>query len=232
MNDSLSRFTSHLKSAYDKAGLSERALQKRAIMKFAQRYKLLYFSSDRTASSHMQIVRGVTGSIDQQDRNICIGTHDGYDMVFLERTATAAHPQYPTTRHRWHIMAFDLHSHSDLPFVFIGTKQQSKTFYAKLFTTRREASQLDPGYIGAPTRFNAHYTLVASPAEQLLLARLLTTPITTAMAQHQHPFAIEIHGDTLYVITETRQVTEAALTKMLHYGLWLARHIDAAPLYK
>ena len=123
-------------------------------------------------------------------------------------------------------MAFDLHSHRDLPFIFIGTKQQSRTFYAKLFTARRSVSQLDPSFFNVPRHFAAHYTLIASPAEQVLLARLLTEPVTTTMARYQHPFAIEIQDDTLYIITETHQVTEASLTKMMHYGLWLARHID------
>lgn len=226
MTDRITRLTSQLKAAADKAGFSERAQRRKTIMKFAYQYGLIYFNSNNPATDHIQVVRGVTSSINQLDANICIGSHDGYDIVFVERIASVAHEGYPSATHQWHIMAFDLHTHSNLPFVFIGTKQQSKTFYAKLFTSRREVRQLDPSYFGVPSHFSANYTLVASPAEQVLLAQLLTTPVTTAMAKHQHPFAIEIHGDTLYVITETRQVTEAGLTKMLHYGLWLARHID------
>lgn len=226
MPDRLTRLTSQLRAAYDKAGFSERALRRKTIMKFAFRYGLIYFGSNNPASAHIHVLRGVTSSIDQFDTNICIGTHDGYDMVFVERIASVTHEGYAPATHQWHIMAFDLHSHSNLPFVFIGTRQQSKTFYAKLFTSRREVRQLDPIVYGAPSHFNANYTLIASPAEQLLLAQVLTTPVTSTMAKHQHPFAIEIQGDTLYVITETRQVSDAGLTKMLHYGLWLAKHLD------
>ena len=226
MTDNLSRLTSQLKAAYDKAGLSERAQHKRTIMKFALHHKLLFFSSNQSASLHTQIIRGVTSSLDQQDMNICIGTHEGYDVMFMERIASVTHDGYPTATHHWHIMAFDLHSHSNLPFIFIGTRQQSKTFYAKLFTARREVRQLDPSFFGVPSHFGSHYTVVASPSEQLILAQLLTTPVTTTMAKYQHPFAIEIQDDTLYVITEAKQVSEASLTKMMHYGLWLAKHID------
>lgn len=227
MADSLSRITTHLKTAYDKAGLSDRASRKRAAMKFAQTHNLIYFGSSKATSANMQIVRGVTGSIDQQDRNICIGTHAGYDIVFLERTATVGHPDYPASSHQWLIMGFDLHTHSNLPFTFIGTRQQSRAFYARLFSTRREVRQLDPLMFNAPHHFASHYTVIASPAEQLFLAQLLTTPVTTDMARHQHPFAIEIQADTLYVIAEAQQVNEGLLSKMLHYGLWIAGHIDS-----
>ncbi len=226
MADHLSRLTTQLRAAYDKVGFSERAQRRKTIMKFAYQHGLLFFGSNNPASSHIQVVRGVTSSVDQLDTNICIGSHEGYDMVFVERIASVAHEGYAPATHQWHIMAFDLHSHSDLPFIFIGTRQQSRTFYARLFTTRRDARQIDPTFLGAPKHFNANYTVVASPAEQLVLAQLLTTPVTTTMAKYHHPFAIEIQDDTLYIITETRQVTGAGLSKMMHYGLWLARHLD------
>lgn len=195
-------------------------------MKFARQYGLLFFDSDRSAAPHIQVVQGVTSALDQRDTNICIGTHDGYDIVFLERMASITHSEYPSTTHRWNIMSFDLHTHSNLPFIFIGTRQQSKTFYARLFTARREIRQLDPSFFGVPPHFSAHYTVVASPAEQLTLAQLLTTPVTTTMAKHQHPFAIEIQADTVYIITDAMQISDASLSKMMHYGLWLAKHID------
>ncbi len=226
MSDSLSRLSSQLRTAYDRAGLSERATTRRTIKKFAQAHGLMHFNSGKTAASHMQIIRGTTAAYDQKDTNICIGTHDGYDISFLERTASVVHDGYPSASHRWHIMSFDLHSHNNLPFIFIGTKQQSKTFYAKLFTTRREVRQLDPSFFGVPGHFGAHYTVVASPAEQLVLTQLLTTPVTTTMAKYHYPFAVEIQDDTLYVITEFKLVTDASLTRMMHYGLWLAGHID------
>lgn len=227
MPDSFSHFTSQLKTVYDKAGLSEVAQRRRVIAKFALRHGLLYFSTDRSSSLTVPIVRGVTASLDQNDTNICIGSHKGYDIVFLERFASMTHPDYPSSKHHWHIMSFDLHSHNALPFVFIGTRQQSRTFYANLFTIKREVRQLEPSSYNIPEQFSAHYTVVASPAEQLILTQLLTTPITAAMAKFQHPFAVEIQDDTLSIITDSHQTSEASLSKMLHYGLWLAEHIDA-----
>ncbi len=216
MADSFSHFTSQLKTVYDKTGLSEYAQRRKTIQKFAEHHGLIYFSSDKNSAISVPIIRGVTASIDQADTNICIGTHKGYDIVFLERFASVSHPDLPTSRHHWHIMSFDLHSHSELPFIFIGTRQQSRAFYANLFTSRREVRQLESASYGAAQHFDAHYTIVASPAEQLLLTQLLTTPLTATMAKYQHPFAIEIQDDTLSIITDSQQTSEGSLSKMLH----------------
>lgn len=232
MNSRFDRFNTQLKSAYSRSGLSEVANRQRTIAKFAKQFRLVHFRSSTASSSQLGVIRGMTASIDQKDRNICIGTHDGYDIAFVERTATTAFgddPNYPPVIHRWHIMEFDLHSHSNLPFVFIGTKQQSLTFYAKLFSMHRDARHINPAeYTKNPVHFGRHYAVVSSPAEQMLLSQLLTDTITDTMAKHQQPFAIEIQGDSLFVITQVTQTTNRSLTQMLHYGIWLAKHIDTA----
>lgn len=229
MNDKFHRLKRQVSQAYDAIGLSESAARRRVIARFAQKFKLIYFRTIDTSSSRVSIVRGVTSSIDQQDSNMCIGMHDGYDMVFIERVATIEAPGHTPSRHRWHIMEFDLHSHNNLPFLFVGTKQQSKAFYEKLFTLHREVRHVDPAtYLQSPRHFHTNYTVVASPSEHLFAARVLSEEITATMAKHQQPFAIEIQGDSLYVITEaTATTTLQSLTKMLHYGIWLARHIDS-----
>lgn len=226
MSDAFSKFSSQLKDVYNRAGVGQQSLHRRSVTKFADHYGLTYFGSIHPSTYHLSTIRGVTSSLNQKDMHICIGTHDGYDVMYLERLAMIEHPDFEPASHRWHIMSFDLHSHRNLPFIFIGTRQQSHAFYAKLFTSHRDVRHIDTSYLSAPTHFSSHYTVIASPAEQLALARVLTTPITATMAKYQHPFAIEIFEDTLYVITESRQTSESQLVKMLHYGLWLARHID------
>lgn len=227
MKPTFDRLHRRVRTVYEKAGLSEAAQRRRAVEKFAQQFKLLYFKSVDAATTQVSVIRGSTSSIGQQDGNICIGSHDGYDMVFVERSAAVAFGDYPATRHRWHIMEFDLHSHSNLPFVFIGTRQQSRTYYAKLFGSHREVGHITREMHPSITKnFDAHYTVVASPAEHVILTQLLTEPVTTTMAKNQLPFAIEIQDDSLFVITEASQTSLQSLTKMLHYGIWLARHID------
>lgn len=232
MRDRLHHFKNHAARAYDAIGLSDTAARRRVIAKFAQKFGLIYFRTIDAAGTQPGIIKGLTNHIDQKDSNMCIGQHDGYDMVFIERTATVEAAGYPPSRHRWHIMEFDLHSHDNLPFLFIGTRQQSRTFYAKLFSIHREVRHVDAGmYLQSPKQFQSNYAVVASPSEHLFVARVLTEEITATMAKHQQPFAIEIQGDSLFVITEASiGTTIQSLTRMLHYGIWLARHIDSKTL--
>lgn len=226
MTSKIHTLSQQLNKAYSKTGLSEGAKRKRTISKFAQQHNLLYFSSLNAGPIPIDVVRGTTASVDQRDGNICIGTHDGYGFVFVERKASVSFDAQPTTSHIWHIMEFDLHSHTDLPFIFIGTRQQSRTFYARLFNTKRTIRHLEPSLFTSSTHFGAQYAVFASPAEQLLLTQLLSQPIVSTMEKHRLPFAIEIQDDSLFVITEAKQVTLTSLNQMMHYGLWLAKHID------
>lgn len=216
----------HITRAYDAISLVNARKRRQEITKFAKKFGLIYFKSVEAASG-VNVVRGMTSSLDQQDSNICIGTHDGYDMVFVERTSSVAFADHPSSQHRWHIMEFDLRRHGNIPFTFVGTKQQSRTFYAKLFSIYRETRHIDTAsYLPASKSFQANYTVIASPAEHIFLTQLFTEPITNTMAKNQLPFAIEVYGDSLYVITEATQTNVQSLTKMMHYGLWLAKHID------
>lgn len=231
MNENIRRLKHRVSRTYDVLGLSEGAVRRRVIAKFAQKFGLIYFRTIDATSTEMSLVRGVTNSVGQNDSNLCVGSHDGYDMVFVERDVTTHVAGEAPVRHRWHIMEFDLHSHDNLPFLFIGTKQQSKAFYTRLFALYRDVRHVDPGYLQAPKHFHPHFSVLASPAEHLFVARVLTQEITETMAKHQYPFAIEIQDDSLFVISEATTATSVqSLTKMLHYGVWLARHIDSKQL--
>lgn len=231
MTSHLHRLRHQAHKTYDALGLSEHAMRRRTIAKFAQKFGLIYFRTIDTSSPHFSLVRGVTNSIGQKDSNMCIGVHDGYDMVFIEREATLQSVDQPPVRHRWHIMEFDLHSHDTLPFLFIGTKQQSKAFYSKLFTMHRDVRYVGADFLQSHGHFLPHYSVVASPAAHLYVTGVLTEEITGAMAKYQYPFAIEIRDDSLFVITEVGSATTIQpLTRMLHYGIWLARHLDSRQL--
>lgn len=231
MNDNIRRLKHRVSHAYDALGLSDNAMRRRAIAKFAHKFGLIYFRTIDASSPRISLVRGVTNEIGQKDSNMCIGAHDGYDMVFIERDVILRSPDQSARRHRWHIMEFDLHSHDNLPFLFVGTKQQSKAFYSKLFTLHRDVRHVDATFLQASKHFYPHYSIVASPAAHLFVARILTQEITDAMAKYQYPFAIEIHGDSLFVISEATSATSVqSLTRMMHYGIWLARHIDSKQL--
>jgi hypothetical protein len=202
-------------------------LRRRAVINFARQHKLIYFRSVSHEGQTTPIIRGSTTAPDQVDANFCIGSHAGYDLTLVERTASVAFAAYKTTVHRWYVLQIDLTSVSNLPFIFIGTKQQTKAYYARLLTAHRELRYLTIDSTAKQNQaFHSHYAVLSSPAETPALYRLLNDEVMDTMASHKYPFAIEIEDDTLYVITEATKPNQQLLDKLLHYGLWLAKEID------
>lgn len=221
------RNRSLLKRAARLTSLSGDRYRQKVIRDFARKFHFVYFASSISGLERADAIRGSTSAHGQTDRHICIGSHDGYDAVLLERHVTFESTAAPTASHEWLILQIDLHTTYPFPFVFLGTKQQSKAFYARLFTTRREVRLLDSEHYVQTKRFDSQFTLVASPAEEIMLAQILSQQVTDAMLKHKLPFAVEIHEDRLLVITDAVHPTEQSLSRMLHYGLWLARHLDS-----
>lgn len=201
--------------------------RQKAITHFAKKHDLIYFHSAHPEGGDTSVLRGSSVSPDHVDTNFCIGSHAGYDMAFVERLAKTTFEGYKSTLHRWYVLQIDLKQAHDLPFIFVGTKQQPKAYYARILTAHRDARYLTIGESSEKsTQFHATYALLASPAELHLLYRLFTNEVIESVATYKHPFAVEIEGDSLIVMTEATKPSEQLLDKLLHYGLWFAKEID------
>lgn len=226
MADSLSRIQKHTAKLYDLLAASETKLQSKAVMRFAEKNALIYFKTVKAHDFSIPVIRGMTSALHQRDTDLCIGNHDGYDMVYVNRQTALSGSDGVSSEHRWHVMEFDLKQSVDLPLIIIGSANLSKAMYSKLFSENRQLRHMPLGHTGADA-FHAHYTVLAAPANITLIHQILTDPIITKIAHHKEPFTIEIHQDSLYVITDSPKTSETLLTKMMHYGIWLARHIDS-----
>jgi len=205
-------------------GVSSR---RNVVVTFAKKHHLIYFQSVHPDNERTPMIRGTSVSPDQIDTSYCIGSHADYDMTFVERMATVSFENYKSTTHRWYVLQIDLkHAHS-LPFIFLGTKQQTKAYYARVLTAHREAKYLSLVSLSDKSPiFHAAYALLASPAILPLLDQLFTDDIVNSIATYKHPFAVEIEGDSVIVITEAQKPSEQLLDELLHYGLWMAKAID------
>jgi hypothetical protein len=223
MADGKQRVLSRLANSL--GGVSAR---RRAMVNFAHKHELIYFASVSSENESTPVIRGSTVAPGYIDSNYCIGTHAGYDMAIVERLADVAFDGYKTTMHRWYVLEIDLKNVSNLPFIFIGTKQQTKAYYAKLLMTHRNLRYLaldSAAYGGAA--FHSHYAVLGTPSDVPLIYRLLTDEIIDTLATHKYPFAVEIEGDSLYIFTESTKQNQQLLDKLLHFGLWMAGEIDS-----
>lgn len=223
-----SRIQQHKAKLYDLLAASETRLRQRTVARFAQKFGLIYFKSVKAHDYAIPVIRGATAALQQHDAHFCIGSHDGYDMVYVQRTATVTAHNAAATTHYWHIMEFDLHHSHDLPFIFVGTQWQTKSFYNKLFAEHRQIRQI-PLSVQVAKEFHGHYTVLGSPADAQLIHSIFNDTITKKISAHKEPFAIEVQGDSLYIMTDSQKTSDQTLVKMLHYGIWLARHIDQLP---
>lgn len=214
--------TAKLSAAF--RGSSQR---RKAVVHFAKKHDLIYFRTAHPDGGETPVLRGTSVSADQADANFCIGSHAGYDMAFVERLASVAFEGYETTMHRWYVLQIDLKQAHDLPFVFVGTKQQPKAYYARVLTSHRDARYLTLGETTEKSSlFHATYALLASPAHLHVLHALFTNEVVESVATYKYPFAVEIEGDSVIIMTEAVKPSEQLLDRLLHYGLWFAKEID------
>jgi hypothetical protein len=203
------------------------SLRRRTVIEFAKRHKLIYFRSVDQNTMSTPIIRSSTSALGQVDSNFCVGSHAGYDVALVERLANVSYGEYKTTVHRWYVLQIDLKNAASLPFIFVGSKQQTKAYYAKIFSLHRDLRYMA---IDSSTKhhriFHSNYAVLASPAQTPVVYRLLHSDMIDAIATRKYPFAVEIQDDTLYVITEATKPNQQLLDKLLHYGLWFAKEID------
>lgn len=220
--DGLKTPTSALRNA-----LRGSASRKSAFTAFAHKHQLIYFSAVKPEGVDMPVILGSTASTDQVDVHYAIGTHADYDMTAVDRIASVKFESYKGSVHHWYVLQIDLKHASSLPYIFVGTKQQTKAYYAKVLTLHRDTRYLQlQTSTSAGSLFHAHYALLASPAVLPLLYRLFDDETITTMGVHRYPFAIEIDGESVTVITDAKKPSEQLLDELLHYGLWIAKAID------
>lgn len=214
-------------SAYNKIGGPDVVKRREIATSFAKKHDLVYFHTVGSENDHVPIIRGSTASPKQIDSNFCIGTHAGYDMTLIERAADIEFVGFETTSHRWYVLEIDLKRARHTPYVFIGTKQLTKAFYAKVLVSHRDVRylQLEKSNPHAAP-FHGNYALICSPSTLPAIHNIFNDDTLHMMAAHKYPFTIEVEGDTLVLFTEADKPNEQLIDRLLHYGLWFAKRLD------
>lgn len=209
--------------------LLEKRKDKSLVVAFGEQFGLVYFGFVSQQDDEHKLVRGLTLSNQHSDAHYCIGTYDNYDVAFVERRDTIANTTSKhKTAHRWHIMAFDLHTSIELPHVFVGRHSHSESFYTQLFTKYSSLRSLHLGNLGTyKADFLAEYRVYGQPAKVIEIESLLSPIATEMLSKHFGTLAIEIEDGTLYVYSEKPRLSLPLLEAMIKNGVWMARHIDS-----
>lgn len=196
---------------------------KKLITDFADEVGMVYFGYVSQRDDEHHIVRGMTVSTNHHDDHYCIGTHEGYDVVFVERSDTLRSGK----KHSWHILEFDLKSTADIPHIFIGSGRRGHGLH-ELLEVKYPA--LQPVNLGAtaeyPQGFTSQFSIYATPAHAVAAELLVPPDIAATLATHFSGLVLEITEQALYVYSEKSHMTKNLLDTMLKNGAWLAGQLD------
>jgi hypothetical protein len=202
--------------------------RKRLIQQFANKIGLVYFGTVSQQSDEHTLVRGITLSPEHQDTHYCIGSLDGYDITFVERSAIVAKEKRGVRSQLWHIMAVDLHQERDLPHIFINVREHGELLHERMLTSLPSFREIPPVSLPDHSKeFIQHYRVFTPPAQFVRAAQLLPPAITKVIDSHFAPFAIEITSDCVYIYADQQRLTMQVLDILLKDAIWLAKHIDA-----
>ncbi len=210
-------------SMVPKALLPSAQATKRLVLEFADRSGMVYFGYVSQRSDDHHIVRGLTVSNKHVDDHYCIGTYEGYDVVFVERSDELRSGK----RHVWHILEFDLKTTVDIPHLFIGSATRGYGFHELLETKYPALTAVTLGATGMYSAdFSSHYAVYVRPEHAIAAERIITPDVAAIAGSHLKGLVMEITEQALYVYSEKPHLTSDLLDAMLSGGVWLAAQID------
>ena len=224
----INSFKANIKKVkYNISQFANNRTRKYIIDKFATKAGLLYFGSVDQNSDEHQIVRGFTVSASHQDNHYCIGTINGYNVTFVDRSDVVWEADGSMAVHNWSIMAFELHTKQDLPHIFIGAHNHDSKPYNMFFTTFPTIKEVHLGtFKDYSTEFTSRFSLYSRPNMAIKTEHLFPASTTRVMSTHFWPLSAEQNDHILYIYSTNQKITSHLLDTMLENGLWLAAHLD------
>lgn len=214
-------------SLHKKLSIVKDFATKSVIKQFANKYHLVYFGHVDYREDEYEMVRGVTSSTSHTDNHYSVGSHNGHDILLLERRNTLTFPGKPDTVYKWTIMQFDL-SRSGLPHIFIDSHHHDVTFYGNLFIRETQFQDANALFLHSDPQFAAQCRVFAASDQFAQVGQVLTHEITSTISQHFKQFDFEIDDDRLFVYASNAVVTPQTLEDMLRIGTWLTEKFNAA----
>ena len=217
----------HIVSRFDPKRAVQTRASKRAIMKFSEDNGLVYFGHVHQQDDDHHLIRGVTLSTSHRDNHYSIGSTNSYDVTLVERRDNVHLPDGSSTHHQWLIFAFDLHTTSELPHIFIGHNRHSAQLYNILSTKFNRLQKAAIGTFGTyDPSFVDNYSVFTEVAESLSAERLFSHDVAKTIAAHFGSLSIELAENCLYLYSDRNLINAKLLTTMLKNGLWLASSLD------
>jgi hypothetical protein len=198
---------------------------KRIVKQFADKFHLVYFGHVNPRDDDYELVRGVTVSTTHVDSHYTVGTLEGRDVIFVERSNKLRFPGKKPLEYSWLILQVDLR-HGGLPHTFVDIRQQDETFYAALFAKLPQFKDITQIFAGRDELLVQRGVVFGYPQHYAEIGATLTPEITKLLVSDFKQFDYEIHGDKLYVYASKMRPTLGVMQDMARVGLQLANQLE------
>ncbi|CAN5422236.1 hypothetical protein BH10PAT4_BH10PAT4_0560 [soil metagenome] len=201
--------------------------RKTAVLKFVKSFSFVYFGHVDQHDDEHHIIRGLTVSSSHQDDHYSVGSYDGYDVSLVDRYDITIRPGEKIRTHQWIIIEIDLRNGKDIPHIFLGSLNRTNSSYAKLFTSVTSLQAVPLGTFAPHSEeFTSRYSLFAAPTQFIEVERLFTSEVTRTISAHFWPLSAEVFEGSLYIYSDTQNISAGLLETMLKNGAWLANKLD------
>ena len=191
--------------------------------RFAKQHHLTFFSPD----TPQRMLEMMDHERTEQTHGLLVGEHADYMTTVFSYTAKAHHFHFVPTEKAWMEVQIELLHATELPFVYIGTRQQTNTQYAELLSHHKDARYL---HISCPPaldkRFHERYAVLAATEHAGYVRDLFTDSVVEALVDRHDTTAYHIEGNLVRVVTELQKPRIQTLDRLFHTGLWMAKLVD------
>lgn len=208
-------------------GSANSRIDKRVLVKFAEKMGFVYFGSVNQHQDDHKIVRGFSISSTHNDSHYTVGAADGYDITLVDRSDSIRNVDGSRSTVSLMIAEIDLHTLKDMPHTFLGAKNHDPKPYVNLFTTFPALKEVEVGtFEPYGPEFTSRFSIFAKPTQAIEVERLFPASSARVIGAHFWPFSAEIHERTVYLYADTERVTVNTLNALVENGIWLAKHLD------
>lgn len=200
---------------------------RRIMKKYFNNVNFTYFGRVDQYDDDHKSIRGFTASPHHIDDNYAVGTHEGYDIRFVERS------EIDTTgiMRRWLIIELELASDPAVSHMFLQARGHMTKAFEPIMHTHPNLQPIPLGTIHTHTNeFIARYDTYSAPSQFVRSEQLLEPIATQSIATHFWPLSIELRARTLTLYSIGQSVNEHLIATMVKDITWLARHVDSLGL--
>jgi hypothetical protein len=198
--------------------------ERRIVTAFAEKLGLVYFGRVDQYTDDHHSVRGFTASPHHEDNHYSVGSFDGYDVSYVQRSEQLDSGDI----RKWSIVEVDLHHDTGIPHLVVTAKGHADGAYDALFAASSHLLPIPMGTVNQyDQEFVSRYTTYTQASHFIRAEHLIDSDVSRTIAAHFWPLSVEIRDQMLIVYSVHQRMSLHLLETMLKNALWLAHHIDS-----